>query len=56
MDAARVAKFVIGCMVFGVLMELRLAFEATWARALVAGIAGAVLGGLVLSSGRRGPR
>ncbi len=43
-DASRVVAVLVGAVVFGVLMELRAELGGTWARALVAAGAGAVLG------------
>ncbi len=50
---ARVVRFVIGVVVFGVLMGMRSEFESHWTRSLVAGIAGAVLAICILPMRRR---
>ena len=52
-SAARVIRFVIGIIVFGVLMGMRSEFESHWTRSLVAGIAGAVLAICMLPMRRR---
>jgi hypothetical protein len=52
-STARVVRFVIGVVVFGVLMGLRPEFGSVWTRSLVAGIAGAVLAACVLPMWRR---
>ncbi len=44
----RIAQFVIGIVLFGVLMGIRNEFASAWFRMLVAGCAGAVLGIVVL--------
>jgi hypothetical protein len=41
--AGRVARFIVGVVVFGVLMGIRTDFESHWTRSLVAGIAAAAL-------------
>jgi uncharacterized membrane protein YeaQ/YmgE (transglycosylase-associated protein family) len=45
---AQIARFIIGIIVFGVLMGMRGEFQSFWVRALVAGCAGAVLAIFVL--------
>jgi hypothetical protein len=50
---ARVFRFVIGVVVFGVLMGVWPEFGSVWTRSLVAGIAGAVLGACVLPVWKR---
>lgn len=40
---SRVIRFVIGVVVFGVLMGMRTEFASHWTRSLIAGIAAAVL-------------
>ncbi|MCX6902788.1 MAG: hypothetical protein NTW03_04800, partial [Verrucomicrobia bacterium] len=52
-STARIVRFVISFVVFGVLMGVRPVFESVWTRSLVAGIAGAVLGACLLPMGRR---
>ena len=49
----RVVRFVIGVVVFGVLMGMRPDFESRWVRSLVAGIAAAVLAICILPMRRR---
>lgn len=51
--AARVVRFVIGVVVFGVLMGLRPEFESRWTRSFVAGIAAAILAVCILPMRRR---
>jgi uncharacterized protein (DUF983 family) len=53
LSPARVARFVIGVVVFGVLMGMRTEFESHWTRSLVAGLAGAVLAICILPMRRR---
>ena len=53
MSAARVVRFVVGVVVFGVLMGMRPEFESRWSRSLVAGIAAAVLAVCILPMRRR---
>jgi uncharacterized protein (DUF983 family) len=50
---ARVIRFVIGVIVFGLLMGMRSEFESHWTRSLVAVIASAVLGICILPMRRR---
>ena len=50
---SRVIRFVIGVVVFGVLMGMRPEFASHWTRSAVAGIAGAVLALCVLPMRRR---
>jgi hypothetical protein len=47
-STARVVKLVIGCIAFGILMAVRHGLESPEARALVASVAGGVLGVCVL--------
>ena len=46
--AGQIARFIIGIILFGVLMGLREDFHSVWIRMLVAGCAGAILGVFVL--------
>lgn len=46
--AAQIARFIIGIILFGVLMSLREDFHSVWIRMLVAGCAGGVLAIFVL--------
>ncbi len=50
---ARIVRFVIGVVLFGVLMGMRPEFESRWTRSLVAGIAAAILGICILPMRRR---
>lgn len=43
MSTARVFRFVIGVVIFGLLMGLRPEFESIWTRSLVAAVAAAIL-------------
>ena len=52
-STARVVTFVIGVVVFGVLMGMRPEFGSHWTRCLFAGIAGAVLAACTLPMRRR---
>ena len=53
LSAARVVRFVIGVVVFAVLMGMRPEFESRWTRSLVAGIAAAILAVCILPIRRR---
>ena len=48
MPPAQIVRFIIGIILFGVLMGLREDFHSVWVRMLVAGCAGGVLGIFVL--------
>jgi hypothetical protein len=52
-STARVVRFVVGVVIFGVLMGIRPEFQSRWTRSLVAGIAGAVLAVCLLPMRRR---
>ena len=52
-STARVVRFVIGVVVFGVLMGIRPEFESRWARSLVAAIAAVILAACILPMRRR---
>jgi len=48
LTGAQIARFVLGVVLFGVLMGIRGEFASIWIRMLAAGCAGAVLGICVL--------
>ncbi len=50
---AQIARFIVGSILFGVLMGLRGELASIWVRMLVAACAGAVLGACVLPIWRR---
>jgi len=52
-STARVVRFVVGVVAFGLLMGMRPEFESHWTRSLVAGMAGAVLAVCLLPMRRR---
>ncbi len=52
MNRGAFVPVIVGSVVFGLLMGLREQFQAIWARALVAGMAGAVFGLIVLFARR----
>ena len=54
-STTRIVRFLIGVVIFGVLMGMRPDFESRWTRALVAGIAAAILGLCALPTWRRKP-
>ena len=54
MSTARVIRFVIGVVVFGLLMGIRPEFQSIWIRSLVAAVAAAILALCILPlRGRR---
>jgi uncharacterized protein (DUF983 family) len=53
LSPARVVRFVVGVVVFALLMGMRSEFESHWVRSLVAGIAGGVFAICILPMRRR---
>ena len=53
MAGDQVAQFILGVVLFGVLMGLRTEFHSVWIRMLVGACAGAALGIFVLGSKRK---
>lgn len=53
MSGGQIARFIFGVAAFGVLMGLRGELQSLWARTVVASLAGAVLGVLLLSLNKR---
>jgi hypothetical protein len=54
LTGARIARFIVGIIVFGVLMGIRGEFGSIWTRMLVAACAGAVLAVSVVPLWKRG--
>lgn len=52
-SVARVVRFVVGVVVFGVLMGMRTNFQSLWTRSFVAGCAAAFLAFCILPMRRR---
>jgi len=48
LTAAQIAQFILGIILFGVLMGIRGEFDSVWVRILIAASAGAVLAIIVL--------
>ncbi len=50
LSSGQIFKLVLGIVVFGVLMGVRMELQQVWMRALVAGCAGAALGWAVIQA------